>query len=283
MLTKAFVVLVTVLAILLVALQVSSVAQYDDLRGRLAEVDTARSAAESTARLREQQRAELEQSYNVQLGERDGQVREARNQVTSLQAQLASAQESARAARTDLERWEASLERLSAAETLNAAELKALNEELVARRQESVEQRTRLIESTGRIAELSTQSESLEAQVRRMRERLQAIQEANREMENRLARAGVADVAEDDLPVAPSHTIAGQITRVQQRGDDVLVQVNVGENDGVSERMEFMVHRGERFLGRLVIDAVEPDSAVGHLRLIQDEIREQDAIYAGGL
>ncbi|HEX7010561.1 MAG TPA: hypothetical protein VF184_11295, partial [Phycisphaeraceae bacterium] len=60
-----------------------------------------------------------------------------------------------------------------------------------------------------------------------------------------------------------------------------LVQVNVGRSDGVQENMKFMVHRGDQFVGNLVIEAVDADASAGRIVLAKDQIQPGDAILAG--
>ncbi|MFA9478712.1 hypothetical protein ACERK3_10425 [Phycisphaerales bacterium AB-hyl4] len=289
MLTKAFVVLVTVLAILLVALTVSSVAQYEDLASDVQRLTSERDAARTTATLRQSEVERIRADYDRQLQQRGEEVRRQTDRVTQLAAELASARESAADARADLEKWEASLERLSAAQSQSTALLGSLSEELERRRGETVELQGRLVESSGRIAELSTQGDSLERQVRRFRERMQALMEANREIEERIAQAPpelrefMADPERAERGPTPTQPISGRIVQLDEQGREVFVQVNVGSNDGVAEQMEFMVHRGEQYLGRLVIDSVEADVAVGHMTLIQDRVQQGDMIFAGSL
>lgn len=289
MLTKAFVVLVTVLAILLVALTVSSVAQYEDLDAEVQQLRSERDAARTTATLRQSEVERIRSDYDRQLAQRGDEVRQQTERVTALAADLAAARDAANEAQADLEKWEASLERLSAAQSQSTALLGSLNEELDRRRGETVELQTRLVESASRIAELSTQGDSLERQVRRFRERMQSLMEASREIEEKIAQAPpelrefMADPDRGERGPTPPQPIAGQIVQLDQQGNDVFVQVNVGSNDGVAEQMEFMVHRNDRYLGRLVIDSVEADVAVGHMTLIQDQVRQGDEIFAGSM
>lgn len=290
MLTKAFVVLVTVLAILLVALTVSSVARYEDLNAQLAEMRSSRDQAMSTANLRESDLAETTNRFDQELADREDQIRELTDRITALSSQYAEARDAAAEARSDLETWEASLARLTAAEALTQEMNKSLTSELERRREESVQLQTRLVESASRIAELSTQSDSLERQVRRFREQMQAMNAANEEMLDEIAslppevRRMLDRESEGQTGgVTPAQPIAGQIVQLEREGQDVFAQVNVGSNDGVAERMEFMVHRDDQYLGKLVIDSVESDAAVGHMTLIQDDVQTGDAIFAGRL
>jgi hypothetical protein len=55
--------------------------------------------------------------------------------------------------------------------------------------------------------------------------------------------------------------IRGRVTAVDPaRG---LVVINVGEAHGVRERDSFLVHRGEAYIGRIVVARVLPDYAAG--------------------
>ena len=125
-------------------------------------------------------------------------------------------------------------------------------------------------------------------EVRRQREHMVAMQEQQRQLEERWAlvpesvRHQIADEREDRrVADPPDHEIVGTITNVREMGDEILVQLDVGDRDGVVQRLPFMVSRGNQFVGMLMIDQVDTAASVGRMTLIHGEVREGDRVYVG--
>jgi hypothetical protein len=57
-----------------------------------------------------------------------------------------------------------------------------------------------------------------------------------------------------------------------------VVSISLGRNEGVFVGQTFSVFRGDRFLARLVVESVQPNSAVGRL---QDEFRGRVLVHEG--
>lgn len=290
-LTKAFVVLVTVLSILLVALVVSFVANTQDLSQRLRLAEQEREAARQVAVTRQAELSAAQEGAGRQITQLNNQINDLASQVTSLQAQLQTAQTSTQQERARLAGLEASLSQLSAAGAQTSALLEAVNQELQQRRGEAVTQQTKLIESADRIAELEGQLESLTRQVRRFSERMVSVQSRSQQLENVIAqlpenvRRQLPGVGQEGgatrAAASPEQPISGQVTQVQQAGGETLVQVNVGRNDAVQENMQFMVHRGDQFIGNLLVESVDSNAAIGRMTLSQGQVQAGDQIFAG--
>jgi hypothetical protein len=73
--------------------------------------------------------------------------------------------------------------------------------------------------------------------------------------------------------------IRGEITQIQEG----YVTVNVGESSGVTQGMEFMVYRGQTYVGDLKIETVRPKEAGGRLTLVRtgQEVQRGDRVVCG--
>lgn len=290
MLTKAFVVLVTVTSVLVVALLVSFVAQVEDAAAKLAVVEQQLAVANTTAAIRQSELAALQEGEKQRIALLNDQVAEWTSKVTDLQTALNKAQATALAAQANLAEQSASLKQLAAAETINAELMTAFNRELTQHRTQTVDQKTKLIQLTAQIAELEGQNAGLTRQVRLFGEQMHGLQDRNQKLEGMLAqvpekvRRELGLFGEGAQVTAPRLGVAvsGQITQVRAAGDDVLVQINVGRNDGVAPNTEFMVHRGDVYLGTLKIETVDANAAVGRMTLVQEAVKAGDLVYAGG-
>ena len=78
--------------------------------------------------------------------------------------------------------------------------------------------------------------------------------------------------------------IRGQITELA----DDLVAISVGSSSGVRKGMTFIIYRGGEYLGKLVVEMVEPDRAGGRITTrvgqiqVGDYVTEESRFRAGG-
>ena len=282
-LSKVFVVLVCILSVLLVALVVPFVANTENFRRKWEEEQRKRQAAETTARVQQGELNAVLEGENQRAAELRATVGQLTSQVSLLSEKLASTEAELAKERARIQKFEADVGRLAAAEEAHAAILKVQEEELKGRRDSDVAQKTRLIEQADRINELTSQVESMERAVRRVREEKTDMLQELTALRQRGPATGPARSDQRPLEAAlPAHTIFGEITRVQRTsGGQTFVEVNVGSNAGVTERMRFLVHRGDKYLGDLVITLVDEQEAAGVLERPQGQIEVGDRVQAG--
>ncbi|TWT75620.1 Chromosome partition protein Smc [Posidoniimonas polymericola] len=74
--------------------------------------------------------------------------------------------------------------------------------------------------------------------------------------------------------------IDGVVTGVARRGSTVLIQVSIGEDDGLRKGHTVEIFRGTRYLGRAEILSTEPDRAIGRIdpRFQEGRIQESDRV-----
>lgn len=287
MLTKAFVVLVSVLSVVLVALVTAYVAAQDDLRAELNQQRQQLEARDATIAQQQARLNNLEQQHSEQLNNLRNERNALVNEVDRLEGQVSEAESALSEEKARIAELEASVARLSAAGTQNAGLLEQLNDELQRRREEAVVRQRQIIESTDRIAELESEVSAYTREVRRQREQMAAMQEDRRELEERWdrvpesIRVQITDDPTGETVAQAPHPIMGQITAVRESGDELLVQVNVGDRDGVLENLPFMVYRGDEFIGMLMIEQVDTNASVGRMTLIQGQVEAGDRIYVG--
>ena len=204
-----------------------------------------------------------------------------------------------RGSRAEIERGKGSVQEAvanNARSTVVSEQLGAMNmalkTELDGRRTEMVKQQTRLIELGETNTTLSSKLETFERQVRRFSEQMAMLEDDNRKLEEILrkvpqdiliaARGGTAqDPTKQIEPVEGAIRIAGLVTDVRKIDTTTFVEVNVGKQDGLSENMKFLVHRGDQFIGTLVITNVDLKSAAGRMRILQGDVNKGDAVFTG--
>jgi hypothetical protein len=288
-LTKALVVLVTVLSVLLVAVVVPFVANQEHYKDLAEQAQTTLASARQSARVLQAELDAAQASRTQLIRDYEAQSQAQARQVNQLMQDLAQARGAEQAAAVAFEQAKADQTRLTATNQQLTRMLEATNQELMTRRNEMVAMEMKLIESTDQINELSSQLDTLNVSVRRLREQLTEREQQLRDYENRIARlpSDVRDLMVAAEPVAapyvPDVVIHGQVDKVEQIGNETFVQLNIGRRDRVSNNMKFVVYRGQQFLGTMVITMVDEDAAVGRMVLLQQPVRAGDAVRTGEL
>jgi len=288
-LTKVIVLLVNVMSIVLVALVIAFVTNTEKLGDELKQMQNELQAARRKAGMAQSDLETERDQHQKQVFTLNTEVNALKGRLAELQAAKAEAETEAQQLNRQMTELNTNYTTLVAAEKQNARLLENVTVELKDAQEKVVDQSKKLIELTMRNNELEGSLEGYSRQIRRIRESVQGYQQRINELENMFAglsdecRQQVAQRREDQTPVLEANVpIAGQVTAVDKAADNLtLLQVNVGKNDGVSRAMRFMVHRGDRYLGTLVIETVDATASAGHVELQQDGIKPGDSIYAG--
>ena len=283
-LLKVCVVLVTMLSVLLVALIVPFVANTENYKQQLDDTLVAKAAAEEMARLRQSELNAAQSRQSEQITLLNAASNNLTTQINLLTQKLAESEAQTQSERTKLSKFDADWSRLTAANQQYAQITEDLQTELKQRREQLVNQQTRNIQLADRNNELESQLEALTRQVRRVQENLTHLQEQNADLERKLAQVPPQWQPEETTvaPFVPDIPIRGQITRVEPMDDETFVEVNVGSNDGVASNMKFLVHRGNQFLGTLIITNVDIQNAAGRMQLLQGQVAAGDMVLTGG-
>ena len=291
-LTKAFVIVVAVLSILLVALVVPFVAKTQNFRALCDAEKNARAAAEQRAKnlqaeialllSKESERiADLKNEAATLLAD-NSQLRREKSllsdKVTQLEAQIAG--------------LDANLASLTASTKLLAELQEATNEELNTSRAKLVKQSVQVIELTDTNNELHAQLDGLTRQIQRLKENAHAAIVKAEQLEDSIQR--LPPEVRDEIRagnqrsgaigrIVPDVPIVGRVTETRKIAGATYVEVDVGRNDGVEETMEFLIHRDRTFVGTMVIDKVDAAASAGRMELVHGQVAAGDSIYAGRL
>ncbi|BAM03207.1 hypothetical protein [Phycisphaera mikurensis] len=286
-LTKAFVVLVTLLSILLVTLVVPFVAGVSDLQQELTiEQQKSRSAEVTASNLSdrlvaaESAQAGLQQSLNETISDLESRNAEVAAERNDLRARLAAAQ-------TGQQEMQATLAALSENDRTKTQLLDTYAGKLEEAQQSLVEQSRRNAELTDRTNELSNERTQLTRSVQRLKERSTELSEQLAAASSALASAGVEvpEAAASGLAAAPvpaGERIFGQVTGIEDAtGGRVLVQMNIGASDGVRNGQRFVAFRGDdQLVGTLEVRSVDDTVSVASVVSQQQPLRPSDSIVS---
>lgn len=289
-LTKVFVVLVSLLSVVLVALIVPFVATTQDYKDQLGRVAVERDVAQAKARGAQAEVSAAQDSFSQQIA-----TLEARNtslvaQINQLMEQLALAEGQAQRELSKNVKFEADLGRLTAANQQQGQLLNQLQSEVQQRRQQTLDQQSEMVQLANRNNELEGQLEALQRRLRRSNEQSTDLQGQNQQLKQQLAALPPEQfakaVAEEDAqprPYEPQTLIKGRVTGIKSFEGDTFVQIDVGSSDGVAPNMKFLVHRDNQFLGTLIISTVDQKAAAGRLKVQQGNIQVGDGVLTGGM
>ncbi len=286
--------LVSLLSVLLVALIVPFVAKTEDYRVQLQSAEDARVRAEVTTRLRDAELAALgdhESNRNTKL---NGEISSLTAEIARLSEELQTSRAQFASSKAENANNDASLARLSASHRQFSAIVDSMRAELNQRRGQALTQQKKSIELADENDRVQAELESLTRQVRQYQEQTVALEDRNAGLEKMFSRLDPAirqQVQGDQggrdsvTPFMPDFQISGAITQVQAMDDETFLQVNVGANDGIEKNMKFWVHRGDTFVGNMVITVVDADAASGRMILLEEnqQVVAGDAVTTGGM
>ena len=287
-LTKIFVVLVTLMSVTLVAAIVPFVANTEDWKDKHGVERTLRKTAEQTAQARQQQ---LDEERSAKAVERQEQAR----QVEKLETRIGELVDRQAELRAQLRQKDFDIEKLRASESQAQSALKiqidtnnAQGTELASRRDDMRKQAVQLVELEQRRNELEIDNENLTQQLRFFKEELTARGSEIEKLEELLKKipddvlAGLTKPRVQEMMVVdPPHDIEGRVIQVRTVGEDVFVQVDVGRVDGASSGMRFYVQRGDQYVGTLIVTEIAERDAAGRMKLVKHEVAVGDRVTAG--
>ena len=288
-LTKAFVVVVTILSVVLVALVVPFAARVPDYASQYEQMkqdrDTQLALAQETATKVRNEIAKVGTDYAA-----------AQESISLLTTELGQANNQIKALQTQLSQAQVTVARNSAAMEINSRNSENQSQVIDKQNELNKQQLAMIAELRGQRADLSQNLIEARSNIRRLSDNYLRIQEENKALSQQLLEsqaklktaletlAGYVEDPGEVLPgtIDPPTVIRGSVTKIDQITEGLtFVQVNVGKRDLVKEGMEFTVYRGDEFVGKIQIASVDTAEAVGQLTL-GGGVQEGDAVRAGG-
>lgn len=294
-LTKAFVVVVTILSVILVTLVVSFAAQVPNYAQQFKDKDLAlrtqiKDSSEEVAKIRAEmaEKGTAAEEYSKQVMDLNSKLSSVTSDRTALEARIAELQNT-------MARLTAALEvagRVNENKDAQIAEMSGLVNQQIAM---IGDQQGQVADLTQTLINVREDNRRLANNYLRIQEENKALAQRNEEMQASIdgLKTVLVKVKRDididkelsDIAVKPKGdtVIRGSVVKIEQVKDLTFVQVNVGTRDQVKEGMEFTVHRGDTYIGNIKIASVDIDESVGRLTLSAGPgIEAGDAIKAGG-
>ncbi|MEM6506067.1 MAG: hypothetical protein AAF711_11540 [Planctomycetota bacterium] len=291
-LTKAFVVVVTILSVVLVALVVPFAARVPDYASQYEQMKQDRDTQLALAQ-------EAATKVRNDIAAAGSELEDALESISALTAELDRANNDKKALETELTQARITVDRSAAGLEIAARTSETQGNQI----NEQAEQINQYISQVGVLqnqnADLSQVLINERSKVRRLSDNYMRIQEENKALEQRLLETtalletalgklavfeenAAEAVAEGAVVLPPDGVIIrGSVTKIDQVTDNLtFVEINVGTRDLVKEGMEFLVYRGDEFVAKVQIASVDTAASVGQLTT-GGGIQDGDLVLAG--
>jgi hypothetical protein len=275
------VVLVAVLSVVLVALVVPFVASTENYQAQLREQTTLLRAAEAEATTAQ---AQVREQYTAAAAQREMLEMAAEGLSADLdatRAELASTETQLVEARANAQVQVAVNEALAQAVQQGQTRMDQMMAQVDSLRSQMLDVSADRNESDDTVAVLTGRNARLAEQLRRQTELLAAAEQEAQDLAQELIDLRPFVSGEGSAPPVASDRVSGEVVGVDSDRTPTLVQVNVGQRDGVRENMEFIISRDTQFLGTLIITTVDQREAVGTVQSPRGEIRSGDSVQTG--
>jgi chromosome segregation ATPase len=283
-LTKIFVVLVTVLSVGLVAMIVPFVYKTEQYQTKYETEVAKRRAADESAAILQQTIQGIVNAQSVQTAVIRDENSKLKTEVGKIMGERANLEAQITSERSAQSAMQSQIARL-AATLAQAIDLnKVQTEQLTTLRDATAKNRTDYFEAIEQIKTLQSQNDTLTRIVNRQAEEMAKLEEANAALS--LAMSKVPAEYRDSTsakapPIEAAVKIEGQVTQVRKIDTNTFAEINVGKKDGVTENMKFYIHRNGTFLGTLVISNVDQKNAVGRMVSLVSDIQSGDSVLSG--
>ncbi len=285
-LSKAFVILVTLLTVALSCFSIAVVGAQEKYKKDRDATKVQLEASLAQLRTAKDNAAKVESEQRTKMTETE-------QSLAIVQQQLVVSEAAAKAGQFELNKAKADLESITASlkiATINldrtSQESRAYAQQFESLMKQAQESGKTVVEGRSRIAELSDKLRRTEIDLLRFKEQSTAFAKQAEEASKQVS-ALEGQLGERKLPgvvtVAATQTISGAVTSVAKASNGVtLVAVNVGEKDQVATGMEFTISRGSDYVGTMVVTSVNTEVAVGRLTNEQGSVSRGDAVYVRG-
>jgi chromosome segregation ATPase len=271
-LTKIFIVLVTLLAVAMVPLVATYTTNESNYRAKYHDAEDQRQIATTRANDAEHalstQRLVLGKELDAKnsfIGTLQSNQSNTRVTIESLQAQVGRLE-------SQLAQSNANLQALLSASEVNSEMKKRfvsenydLRNELVEAEKVVMEMEDKMEDATFAAKEAMRGKEKAEEERHNIEKQLDALQV---KLDSYFSKYGaLASTSVVDSGIAPDRTLTSTILTVSRNNDDVLVEINAGSRDGVKKGWIMTVGKDGTFLGRLQVEKVDINRSIGRVTL----------------
>ena len=281
-LTKIFIVLVSLLSVLLVPLVVVFAANEDSYKQKYQAASVQAAAANQNFQHSQLGHAQREADLDLQIRDLISDNEALARQRESSTADRRRLQIDLSESRSQQSGIRADINTISSAVATGQDLIDSLLTEVRTMRSESASAERRAVELDEALRDVSGQLDSAVAARRAMQEELQQIKEEHAQAMQNLAMY-VEKWGSLDVQIAASTTptvdLDATVVSVRRGPEQSLAEINAGSRDGIQEGWVMMIGRSGNFLGNLRIIAVDISHATGVIEL--EDVGSRGRVEAG--
>ena len=277
-LTKAFMVIATLLSVALSALVIAYAANTDKIRQDYSEVkvelEATKAALSAGTSTQSQQIVRLEQ----QVGDLTSRLSDANSKVTALQDERATLQRDKAQAVADKTSAESKISEQTEVARTQATLLTNLGDEVRTLRKNELVYKQRQLEMEDRLNDLQAQRDVLDQNYRALQEELAQLKQGTT---TTVAGGGAATNAPFQYS---GPVIMGKVESVQRDpgNNRTLAKLSIGSNDRVAKNMLMRVVRNNQFIANVVVTQADLSYSIGAVDTLgkQVEVLEGDTVVS---
>jgi hypothetical protein len=279
-LTKAFMVLATLLAILLSGLVIAYAANTDRIRADYVAMQTAVATKDSALATTGSVSGATISRLQGDLQGRDDQNSRLQGQITSLQDEKSQLQIDKDRAVADRLTTENKISELSELARTQATLLENYRNEVTGLRKNELTAKSRMLEFEDRINDLQAQRDVLDQNYRALQEE---IAQLKRDGQLTGGATGLASAPEQPWQNT-GPLIMGRIESLQRdpATNRVMAKISVGSNDRVAKNMLMRIVRNNEFVANVVVTQADLSYSIGAIDTLGKtvEVREGDTVVS---
>ncbi len=273
-LTKVFVVLVSLLAVALVPLAAVQSSNQAALKQQVADKESAVRAARGELDAERALRAKSENDAALQIKDLDSERIRLQSEIAQTSTRVKALEGESAQLKGRLAGLEQTLSVMTETDRAKTDLTKTLSEELDKQRtlaidcertRVSVEQRLFKSESDLRVAQESLVD--LNDRVASLSAEKTKSDQIVRDYSARIGDAGDGSTPGEAAPAAADRNLTAKILNVQRTGDATYAEIDAGSRDGVKVGWTLTIGDGSRFIGKLRITSVDMNKSVGLVEL----------------
>jgi hypothetical protein len=278
-LTKVFVVVAAVLAILLSALTISVATNAkrisDDFNSERTKYAALEGAASSSTAQSKQESVRL----NAMAQQLQNQLSELQGQISSLQAERSQLLVERDRAVSDRATTESKIGELGELAKTQAQLITVYRDEATTLRKNELTFRQRSLEMEDRLSDVESQRDVLEQNYRALQEEITQIR---RDASTTVSAGATSGEARPFTFAGP--IISGRVESVQRdpASGKTLAKLSIGSNDRVAKNMQLRVIRSGEFIANVVVETTDLSFSIGAVDTLgrKVEVREGDSVVS---
>ncbi len=271
-LTKIFIVLVSLLAIAMVPLVATYTTNENSYRAKFRAADDQQRVA--MIRAGEAETALFAQRVQMQneIDARDGTIGALRSDQATTRSTIESMQAQIGRLESQLSQSNANLQALSSASEVNSSLKERFVTENYTLRENIIDAERMIMEMEDLLEDARLESQGAIRAERKAQEERHDMEEQLDSLQSKLtayvSKFGELEaVVAVETGIAPDRALSSTVLTVSRDSDDVLVEINAGSRDGVQDGWIMTVGNDGTFLGRLQIEQVDINRSIGRVTL----------------